>query len=229
MDSNFIFAQVVPFMCMLVVAIGVHEWAHVAMAYWLGDDTGKRMGRLTLNPIVHADPLWTLGLPLLLLLGSAGAGGLPFFAAGKPAPYNPLKLTREFRGKRITMRNGEILVAAAGPVSNFALALLTILVVRMSVQSLSLFTVSSQAFSLCFSFFTLNIALLVFNLIPIPPLDGSKVVANLLPGAKREAYLNSIGRYSMVLFALLIFGGARYIMGPIMNGASLGFASLVLS
>lgn len=204
---------------MLILAIAVHEWAHVAMANFLGDSTGERMGRLTLNPLAHADPMWTVALPAFSVVMQTLAGSafpVPFFGAGKPAPYTPNRLTRAFGGKRIRMRTAEMLVAVAGPLSNLVLALLTTVVVIALVRlGQPLFDDPRSLALLAFKFVVLNVGLLLFNLIPIPPLDGSKVLYSLLPhelGLKYEAVAD---RLSWLLMIVLFAGGARIVLGPI--------------
>ena len=204
---------------LLILAIAVHEWAHVAMARFLGDPTGERMGRLTLNPLAHADPLWTVALPTYFVIMQTLAGSafpVPFFGAGKPAPYSPVKLTRAFGGKRIQMRTAEMLVAIAGPLSNLVLALVTTVVVIVLVRAgQPLFDDPRSLALLAFKFVVLNIGLFTFNLIPIPPLDGSKVIYSLLPhelGLKYEAFVEKL---SWLLMIVLFAGGARIVLAPI--------------
>lgn len=197
----------------LVLAIAIHEFSHIAMARFLGDDLGTRLGRFTLDPLKHIDPLWTIGLPVILVLMStlSGGSGIPFFAAGKPAPYNPLALKRKFFGRRITLRRAELLVAIAGPLSNLALAFISLLVVylldRFGYNKFSGYSLGG----LLVQFVYLNVALFVFNLIPIPPLDGSKVLASLLPRGVAAKYEDIAGSLSWVMLGLLIFGGGSLI------------------
>jgi Zn-dependent protease len=204
---------------LLILAIAVHEWAHVAMARFLGDPTGERMGRLTLNPLAHADPVWTVALPTYFVVMQTLAGSafpVPFFGAGKPAPYTPVKLDRRFGGKRIHMRTAEMLVALAGPVSNIVMAVLTTgLVVVLVRAGHPLFEDPRSLALLAFKFVVLNIGLFLFNLIPIPPLDGSKVVFNLLPHSLGVRFEAVVERFSWILLMLLVLGGARFILAPI--------------
>ena len=207
----------------LILAIAVHEWAHVAMARFLGDRTGEEQGRLTLNPLAHIDPVWTVGLPAFLVVSStlsAGAAAvIPFFAAGKPAPYNALRFTRKIRGERVTMRTGELLVAAAGPASNIALAVMTTAVLFVLMRTGSSLADPRSVAHLVFGFILLNVGLAAFNLLPVPPLDGSKVLMSLLPRPAAAKYEAVASRLSWVLLLLLVFGGARYILGPVQRAA----------
>lgn len=147
----------VAFVAVFVISLSVHEAAHALAGFWLGDHTAKREGRLTLNPVSHIDPL---GFISLLLLG---------FGWGKPVPFNPYQL--KFG------RVGPVLVAAAGPISNILLALVFIVLVRTIGASLgpnNLFTIFATVGAL------LNFSLALFNLIPVPPLDGSKALLAVL-------------------------------------------------
>lgn len=201
----------------LILAITVHEFAHVAMARWLGDDLGTRMGRYNLNPLSHIDPIWTVALPAILVVTSAGGAALPFFAAGKPAPYNPVRLDRKFGGKRITLRNAELLVAAAGPMSNLALAVVCMLALAVVGRAGVDITDPFSPLALLHRFVVLNLALFVFNLIPIPPLDGSKVIMAVLPTGAAEKYEAIASRASWVLLMFVIVAGGLVIR-PIVGG-----------
>ncbi len=208
----------------LILAITVHEFAHIAMARWLGDDLGTRMGRYNLNPISHIDPVWTIALPAILVVMSAGSGALPFFAAGKPAPYNPVRLDRRIRGKRITLRTGELLVAIAGPLSNLAMALVCTLILAVAVRVGVNIGDPYSPVALLHQFIVLNLALFVFNLIPIPPLDGSKVIMSLLPRAAADKFEQVATRLSWGLLAFVILAGGifiRPIIGLLRAGLSL--------
>jgi len=205
----------------LILAIAVHEWAHIAMARFLGDPTGTSMGRYTLNPLAHIDPIWTVALPTYFVISQTLAGSafaVPFIAAGKPAPYSPMKLDRRFNGKRITLGLGELLVAAAGPVSNLIMALLTTGIVIALVhagQSLDFEAEPRSLAILALKFVVLNISLFLFNLIPVPPLDGSKILFNVLPRAWGLRYEAITAKAGSVLLILLFVGGARFLLAPI--------------
>ena len=214
--------QVVTTVLPLVLCIAVHEWAHVAMARFLGDDTGERQGRLTLNPLAHADPIWTVLVPTYFVVVQSLAGNAfaaPFFGAGRPAPYAPMKLDRRFFGKRVTMRTGEMLVAIAGPLSNVALAAIATVLLWVAVQAGQGFSDPRSIAMLLFRFVLMNTGLAIFNLIPIPPLDGSKVLASLLPREAARAYEDFAQRVSWMLFVVVIFG-AGWFLSPVQGAVA---------
>jgi Zn-dependent protease len=183
----------------LLLSLTVHEWAHAWSANRLGDDTARMQGRLTLNPIAHIDPIGTLILPLL---------GIPFGWA-KPVPVNP---TRFRRG--VKMSTGMILTAAAGPLANVALAVLCAvafgLVARFSPEAM---TARFGIAPLLMIGIQINVTLAIFNMIPIPPLDGSRVVDGLVPYGWRPQW-ESIVRLSPLLLVVVIVAGQRLIAGP---------------
>jgi Zn-dependent protease len=192
----------------LLFSLSFHESAHAWMAWKLGDDTAKNLGRVTLNPIPHIDPIGTVLFPLLQIF----AGAL-ILGWAKPTPYNPANFRRD-----VTMRKGHMLVAAAGPVSNlllgFVFAVALILLHREGVIESErdfLFTILVMGVGL-------NLMLAVFNFIPIPPLDGSKVASFGLPGDFGERYDRIVGPYGFLILMLLLISGAfGYIAGPIQH------------
>ena len=177
----------------LVLSLTVHEWAHAYSAFLLGDDTAARMGRLTLNPIVHMDPIGTLAAPLL---------GLPFGWA-KPVPVNPLRFRRE-----VPMRFGMMITAAAGPISNLVLALLSAVALGLLWRSGNIRVASGGLYLLLHGAISINVALFIFNLIPVPPLDGSRVVDGLMPYRLRP-YWDQYAKFgSLALLAVVFLGGS---------------------
>jgi Zn-dependent protease len=181
----------------LLFSVVIHEVAHGWMALKLGDPTAKQMGRLTLNPIPHIDPIGSILVPLFSLF----VAGRVFIAWAKPVPINPLNFS--------DYRRDDILVSVVGPLSNLAVALVcTFMVIGVALLGRVIPAsnpVIEEAFSFMFKMFaggiTLNVVLAVFNLIPIPPLDGSHVVAAMLPDNLSERY-QSLGFFG--IFAVII-------------------------
>jgi Zn-dependent protease len=197
-------ARVVFTLVPMILSLTVHEFAHAWSAKRLGDDTAERLGRLTLNPVAHVDPIGTLLLPIILLVW---AGGF-MFGWAKPVPVNPVRFTR-----KLSMRTGMLLVSAAGPISNIVLAVSStaILAASLHVESLAAPAVVTDLLA---RMITINIALALFNLIPVSPLDGQKVLLGLLSGDAATAYERFSYQYgSWLLMGVMIFGG-RIIAGP---------------
>lgn len=156
----------------LILSIVLHEMAHGYAANWLGDPTARLQGRLSANPLVHIDPIGSIIVPGLLFFSSAGI----LFGWAKPVPYNPYNLTDQ--------RYGEAKVAAAGPAVNIAIALLFGILVRLApVLALPASFVDIASYIVY-----INILLALFNMIPIPPLDGSKILVALLPFSAAQKY-----------------------------------------
>ena len=182
----------------LLIGFAFHEAAHAYAAYWLGDSTAKNQGRLTLNPISHLDPIGTLMILVTQTFGWA-----------KPVPVNPVNLTRN-----ISMRKGMMLVSLAGPLANFLVAFVTTVIFAVLV-GLEVEFVKNQALGdIIGKIIVVNIGLGVFNLLPIPPLDGSKILAGFLP-RKFDNVLYTLENYGMfILLALIITGMTGKILGP---------------
>lgn len=183
------FLQIIRLLFVYVVAITVHEYSHAAVGHYLGDPTAKEQGRLTLNPLAHIDPFTTLALPVLLIL----AGSPVIFGAARPVPFNPYMV----RGAE----RGAALIALAGPASNFALAAIVAVIVRLIPE------LGMAGGSLLISMIMINIALGLFNLIPIPPLDGSRVVYAFAPPKAREAMerFEGLGPIAILVIFLVAF------------------------
>lgn len=186
MQDNWLLDRFV-FWIPLVLSLSVHEWAHAASAKLLGDDTAQRLGRLSLNPLDHIDPIGTLILPLL---------GIPFGWA-KPVPINPLRFRAD-----VGMERGVVLTAAAGPASNLILAIATAALVGVAVR-MSPGLVPEVAMDTVTGFIVLNVLLAFFNLLPIPPLDGSRIVDSLIPDKFRPAW-DALAQHGTFALAALI-------------------------
>ncbi len=210
-----IFRDIVLGAVFLLVAFPIHEFSHAWMANRLGDSTARYLGRLTLDPIAHFDPMGG-GLLLLSLIGSGGT-----FAIGmaKPTPVNPSNL----RGGR----RGEMWVALAGPVSNLILAAIGSILVRViaAVPALTDLAVSNEAGRLLFgaleTFVLIDIVLFIFNLIPVPPLDGWTVLRGLVPPQvawDMTRVQAQVGLYGMLIVFILIFFGGTTFLSPILGG-----------
>jgi Zn-dependent protease len=190
MQSDFIFI-----IAIILFSVVIHEVSHGYIANMLGDPTARLAGRLTLNPLKHLDPLGSIIIPAILVLTSAG------FIIGwaKPVPYNQYNLRNQ--------RWGEAFVAGAGPAVNLIIAVVFGLLIRFGIM-FDIFTLSSSFVQLAGYIVFLNILLALFNLMPIPPLDGSKVFASLLPYRYSSAFANfqiSIARYGLLAMFGFIF------------------------
>lgn len=172
-------------LALLIPAVCVHEWAHAWTADRLGDKTARYSGRLTLNPLAHIDPMWTVLLPLVLFIST---GGMFVFGSAKPVPFNP----RYLRDPKRDI----IWVGLAGPLANFLCAVLCFVLLK--------FAGTGAAAQLILVLAQINVFLGVFNLIPVPPLDGSRVVAGLLPDSLSEAYLR-LEQYGLVILIALLW------------------------
>jgi Zn-dependent protease len=184
-------------------AISVHESAHAWTASYFGDQTARMLGRITLNPLKHIDPIGTVLFPLI-----GAITGAPIFGWAKPTPVNVRELGHP--------RRDHMLVAAAGPASNFLIAIvaLGLLLIAQRVipagfgpsggpEEASILT---GVVSLLFAFMVINLILGVFNLIPIPPLDGSGILYGFLRGRAAMLYMQ-VGRFGFVLLILLLYSG----------------------
>jgi Zn-dependent protease len=198
----------------LIFSVVIHEMAHGYAANWLGDPTARLQGRLSANPLVHLDPLMSVILPGLLILTNS-----PFlFGAAKPVPYNPYNFTNQ--------KWGEAIVAAAGPAANIFIAIIFAILIR-SAEILQL----SQTFVLlAFQIIVLNIFLALFNLLPIPPLDGSKILPKLLPyslAIKYDAFRQVMERNMAMSFAVVIIAFILF-LGPPLYFATTNVARLLI-
>lgn len=184
----------------LAMAITLHEMMHAYVSDALGDDTARHQGRITLNPLAHIDPFLTVGLPLLLILI-----GAPPFGAAKPVPLNPLRIRfGDF---------GVAIVAVAGPLTNLALAVISALLLRSVGYSSTNLVAVFLALSV-----QINVGFFIFNMIPFPPLDGSRLLYAFAPDALQRIMLQieSFGIAAIALFMFVIFP----IISPVMSDLS---------
>jgi len=187
----------------LIIAISIHEFAHAFAADRLGDPTARSQGRLTLNPFAHIDPVGTVVLPLSLMLLSGGAFA---YGWGKPTPFDPYNLQNP--------RKDTAIISIAGPISNILLAIVGAFLIRVIPHQFSLFVLP---------LITTNVALAVFNLIPVGPLDGQKILFGILPRDLAYEFQSIMSRYGTLILIFMIFpvfGGeapVSAIMSPIMN------------
>jgi Zn-dependent protease len=203
--------QFILFMVALVFSLSLHEASHAWMSDRFGDDLARSQGRISLNPITHVDPIGTLLFP-----GIAFFTGVPLLGWARPTPVNPLR----WRNKRVA----NFWVSLAGILSNLAIAVVAGITIRVlfetgvitldpDVPSWMPITPATTddalargAVTLLSGFFTLNVGLAIFNLLPIPPLDGSKVLASVLPSSFESA-IDALEQYGMVLLFIAIFTG----------------------
>jgi len=205
----------------MVLSLTIHEYAHALAAKVLGDSTAEHQGRLTLNPIAHIDLVGTIGLPLLLLMSGTGF----FFGWAKPVPVNPALFRRS-----VPMRTGMMITAAAGPLSNVLLA-----IVFQAVLATLYFGDGLQNGALTefvVRMVTINVALAVFNMLPVHPLDGQKVLLGFLPADMAHRYEVFSMRYGSWLLMGVVFFGGRLVSAPLMMmlrglAAVFGMPSLV--
>lgn len=194
MQIDFIFQILV-----LIISVMAHEVAHGAAAYAFGDPTAKNQGRLTLNPLKHIDMFGSIILPAILFFTNAGF----LFGWAKPVPYNPYNL----RNRRL----GEFCVSIAGIATNFAIAIIFSIVIKFAL-ALSL---SQAVIDLVLYIIMLNVTLAVFNLIPIPPLDGSKILYTLVP-YKYEHHLITLEKYGFYFLIIFIVFFGHYVTDAVL-------------
>lgn len=185
----------------MILSLSVHEYAHAWSANRLGDDTAERMGRLTLNPLAHIDPFGTVILPILLAMSH-----VPAFGWARPVPIDPSRFRRG-----VSMGRGMALTASAGPISNLVVAIAATVLLGVLLR---LDFVHPGARSLLIDVILLNVVLALFNLIPIPPLDGSRIVAWLVP-ARFESVWHAVERFAPILLIVVLMFGGRLIRGPV--------------
>jgi Zn-dependent protease len=200
------FTQILIGLSVLIASLSVHEAAHAWAADQLGDPTARHLGRLSLNPAVHVDPIGTLLFPLIAI-----ATRLPIIGWAKPVPVDPRFLKHPKRDFA--------LIAAAGPASNLVMAVVGAVVFAMlpavSPGDIAARTVLTPLYRFADSFVVINVILALFNMIPVPPLDGGNVLLGVLPpaGARVIEWLRPYG--FMILYALMLTGALSTLLGPV--------------
>ncbi len=197
--------QLVIYMVVLLLAISAHEAAHAWMSYRFGDDTARLLGRITLNPASHIDPIGTLLIPIVGFIVGAMAGPgtrIPLIGWGKPTPVNPLR----WRNKDVA----NIMVSGAGIMANIFIAFCAFIIIKFLLMTgtfLSIPESLQEPVGIFLEFLlTMNISLAVFNLLPFPPLDGSKILETFLP-ASAQPILATLEQHGYIILMLLIYIG----------------------
>lgn len=187
MDIGYILTVI----AVIFISMTLHEVMHGLIAHRLGDDTAHLMGRLTLNPLKHIDPFLTLALPLLIIFTNAVTGSnMPVFGGAKPVPFNPARVEHD--------EWGVALLAVAGPLVNLVIAFVAF-GIMVSIGG----TASGGLYEVLSVVIAVNLGFFAFNMLPIPPLDGSRVVYALAPDFVRR-FMDSIERYGLIAVALLV-------------------------
>ncbi|MCA1632864.1 MAG: site-2 protease family protein [Acidobacteria bacterium] len=223
--ADFQVGQLIIYIVVLLLAISAHEAAHAWMSYKFGDDTAYLLGRVTLNPVAHTDPIGTLLIPIISFIAASAGSAIPLIGWGKPTPVNPLRWRDKDRAN--------VMVSLAGIMANTAIAIGALLIIK-TLQATGLFSTSEQLAQtgsllmgtmspnfaepvaiLLYMALVMNASLAVFNLMPFPPLDGSKVLETFLP-ASMQPVLATLEQYGyLILMAAVYFGLFRLIFTPV--------------
>ncbi len=207
--------EIIAYLLSFVIAISIHECMHAWTANRFGDPTARNLGRITLNPIEHFDPIGFFGMVLISI-------GIPFIGWGKPVPVSPGRFTGHFAQHR---NGGMALVAAAGPLSNVAQALLMAIPFQLVIRGH--INVGDQVWMFINTFIWVNILLASFNMIPVPPLDGYKILTGLLPDFWRPV-LAPLEQYGFMILMLVVFFGSQFGGASIIDGIMLPVRQLLL-
>ncbi len=193
------------YMVVLLFAISAHEAAHAWMSNRFGDDTARLLGRITLNPTAHIDPIGTLLIPIVgFLLGSMGgqAARIPLIGWGKPTPVNPLR----WRNKDLA----NVMVSIAGILANLIIAICAFIILKVMLMTDAFRSippsVAEPVFLILERFLFMNVSLAIFNLLPFPPLDGSKILETFLP-ASAQPLLEMMEQFGFIILMILIYVG----------------------
>ncbi|HZI60388.1 MAG TPA: site-2 protease family protein [Pyrinomonadaceae bacterium] len=213
MNTEELIPRLVIYMVVLLLAISAHEAAHAWMSYKFGDDTARLLGRITLNPVAHTDPIGTLLIPIVGFIVTAMGGSFFFIGWGKPTPVNPLR----WRQKDLA----NVMVSLAGILANLLIAIIAFTIFKVLLMT-SLGASIPEGFDRPVSLFLtylliMNVSLAVFNLLPFPPLDGSKVLETFLPDSMQPV-LAVLEQYGYLILMILMYMGVfGAIIGPVLN------------
>jgi Zn-dependent protease len=216
MPGSELIGQLIIYMVVLIFAISAHEAAHAWMSYKFGDDTARLLGRITLNPVAHTDPIGTLLIPIAAFvfahIGGAAAA-IPLIGWGKPTPVNPLR----WRNKDVA----NVMVSAAGIMANLTIAIFTFAIIKVlqysGLDAAVPATLREPLWLFLLYALIMNVSLAVFNLLPFPPLDGSKILWTFLPDSMKPV-LEALEQYGyMILLLLMWMGLLGAIFAPIRN------------
>jgi Zn-dependent protease len=214
MSPEQLIPRLVIYMVVLLLAISAHEAAHAWMSYKFGDDTARLLGRITLNPVAHTDPIGTLLIPIVgFVFGAMGGGRLPLIGWGKPTPVNPLR----WRQKDLA----NVMVSVAGILANLLIAIIAFTILKVLIVTGLIDSISDSLIEPVLLFLqfllTMNVSLAVFNLLPFPPLDGSKILDTFLP-ASMQPVMAVLEQYGfLILIVLMYLGVFGAIINPIME------------
>jgi Zn-dependent protease len=205
--------KLVIYMVVLLLAISAHEAAHAWMSYKFGDDTARLLGRITLNPMAHTDPIGTLLIPIVTFIFSSAGLFVPLIGWGKPTPVNPLR----WRNKDLA----NVMVSLAGILANLLIASIGFLILKVMIMNRgreALLQLQDDPILLFLVYLLfMNVSLAVFNLLPFPPLDGSKVLETFLP-ASAQPVLDILEQHGYIIMMILIYVGfTRAIISPVMQ------------
>lgn len=214
MNPEQLIPQLVIYMVVLLLAISAHEAAHAWMSYKFGDDTARLLGRITLNPVAHTDPIGTLLIPIVgFIFGAIGGplASVPLLGWGKPTPVNPLR----WQNKDLA----NIMVSIAGILANLLIGIIAFVIFKVLLMThvIDPYNVSLHDPVTLFLVYLLimNVSLAVFNLLPFPPLDGSKILYSVLPPSA-QPILEMLEQYGFLILILVLYMGLpSLIMGPI--------------
>jgi Zn-dependent protease len=216
--STDLVGQLIIYIVVLLLAISAHEAAHAWMSHKFGDDTAYLLGRVTLNPVKHTDPIGTLLIPILSFVFAAMGGplaGIPLIGWGKPTPVNPLR----WRNKDLA----NVMVSIAGILANLTIAVGALLLFKAAkfsglfARGGALESIGEPVGMLLYFALSMNLGLAIFNLLPIPPLDGSKVLYTFLPPSMQPT-LEALEKFSFIILIIVIkLHVLDYIFDPIFN------------